>query len=172
MAVGTVRSWCRSSSIVIGFLMSALAMLSDANAQSLSTKFSCSQVADDGGEKITMADVGEIALVGDAINTFHWESSIFRATHGYDCDIDEEDGLQAEVRHDTDHPAWRVALKDGRAAREKRGYNFERGVNCTIRLDQHGNTLMMRPSCPALCGSRKNFSTIAIDIKTGSCRYE
>ena len=162
----------RMSYTLIASIVFVLATLDDVSAQSMSTKFSCSQVADDGGEKITMADVGAFALVGDAISTFYWESSIYRATHGYDCNIDEEDGLQAEVRHDTDHPAWRVALKDGRAARQKRGYNFERGVNCTIRLDQNGDTLMVRPSCPALCGSRTNFSTIAIDIKTGSCRYE
>ena len=168
MKIGLARLSC----VMIGVMSFMLAMQVDANAQSLTTKFSCSQVADDGGEKITMADVGEFALVEDAIRTFHWESTIYRATHGYDCNIDEEDGLQAEVRHDTDHPAWRVALKDGRAAREKRGYNFERGVNCTIRLDQDGDTLMVRPSCPALCGSRNNFSTIAIDIKSGSCRYE
>lgn len=149
-----------------------LGALHNAGAQSLNTKFSCSQVADDGGEKITMADIGEIDISGDRIRTFRWESTIYRATHGYDCDIDEDDGLQAEVRSDADHPAWRVALKDGRAARIKRGYNFERGVNCTIRLDRQGKMLTLRPSCPALCGSRINFSTFAFNLKTGACRYE
>ena len=149
-----------------------LALMHDADAQSINTRFSCSQVADDGGEKITMADVGEIQLTGDAIKTFRWESTIYRTTHGYDCNIDEDDGLQAEVRDDAGHPAWRIALKDGRAARLKRGYNFERGVNCTIRLDQESDTLTVRPSCPALCGSRVNFSDIAIDLKTGNCHYQ
>lgn len=149
-----------------------LGVIQEAGAQSIDTRFSCSQVADDGGEKITMADVGEIQLTGDTIKTFRWESTIYRTTHGYDCDIDEEDGLQAEVRDDAGHPAWRIGLKDGRAARLKRGYNFERGVNCTIRLDQEGNTLTVRPSCPALCGSRVNFSPIAIDLTTGSCNYK
>ena len=147
-------------------------VLHAADAQTLDSKFSCSQKVDDGGEKITMADVGEIQLTGDAIKTFHWESTIFRTTHGYDCNIDEEDGLQVEVRADEDHPAWRIGLKDGRAARIKRGYKYERGVNCSIRLDQQGDTLTVRPSCPALCGSRVNFSDIAIDLKTGSCHYQ
>ena len=141
-------------------------------AQSVNTKFSCSQVTDDGGEKITMGDVGEISLVGNRIDAFHWESAIYRATHGYECGIDEDDGLHAEVRSDAGYPAWRVGLKDGRTARENRGYNFERGVNCTIRVDLANDTLTLRPSCPALCGSRSNFSTVAIDLKTGSCRYE
>ena len=156
--------------LLIGMTM--LCAQRDVRAQSLNTKFSCSQVADDGGEKITMADVGEIQLVDNRLDVFHWESAIYRATHGYECSIDEDDGLQAEVRSDAGHPAWRVALKDGRAARQKRGYNFERGVNCTMRLDQEGDTLTLRPSCPALCGSRINFSTVAIDVKTGACRYE
>ena len=154
---------------LLGLLM---AVIYTADAQTLDSKFSCSQKVDDGGEKITMADVGEIQLTGNVIKTFHWESTIFRTTHGYDCNIDEEDGLQAEVRTNEDHPAWRIGLTDGRAARLKRGYNFERGVNCTIRLDQQGDTLTVRPSCPALCGSRVNFSDIAIDLKTGSCQYQ
>ncbi len=158
------------SSWLTGLVM--LCALHNAGAQSMNTKFSCSQVADDGGEKITMADIGEIDISGDSIRTFRWESTIYRATHGYDCDIDEDDGLQAEVRSDAGHSAWRVALKDGRAARIKRGYNFERGVNCTIRLDQEGDTITLRPSCPALCGSRINFSTVAFNLKTGACRYE
>ena len=62
-------------------------------AQSVHTKFSCSQVADDGGEKITMGDVGEIELIDNRLNVFHWESAIYRATHGYECSIDEDDGL-------------------------------------------------------------------------------
>lgn len=155
-----------------GVMMSVMVLTPSAHAHDLNTRFSCSQVADDGGEKITMADVGEIDIAGDSVRAFRWESAIYRATHGYDCNIDEDDELEAQVRDDVDHPAWRIALKDGRAARTKRGYNFERGVNCTIRLDQENDTLTVRPSCPALCGSRINFSSIAIDLKTGSCRYE
>ncbi len=158
------------STCLIGLMM--LCTGHSAIAQSIHTKFSCSQVADDGGEKITMGDVGEIGLVDNRLEVFHWESAIYRLTHGYECSIDEDDGVQAEMRSEAGHPAWRVSLKDGRAAREKRGYNFERGVNCTIRLDQEGDTLTLRPSCPALCGSRINFSTVAIDLKTGRCRYE
>lgn len=166
--VDCLMGWIMSTLV----LMVPMVLMSSAQAHTVNTRFSCSQVADDGGEKITMADVGEIDIVGDSVRTFRWESAIYRATHGYDCNIDEEDELEAQVRDDAGHPAWRIALKDGRAARLKRGYNFERGVNCTIRLDQEKDTLTVRPSCPALCGSRINFSSIAIDLKTGSCRYE
>ena len=155
---------------LVGLMM--LSVLHTVGAQSLQTKFSCSHIADDGGEKIIMSDIGEIDISDDRIRTFRWESAIHRATHGYDCDIDDDDGLQAEVRTDAGHPAWRIALKDGRAAREKRGYNFERGVNCTIRVDYENNTLTLRPSCPALCGSRKNFSAVEVDLHTGICHYE
>lgn len=161
----------RSLSVwLVGLMM--LGALHAASAQSVNTKFSCSQVADDGGEKITLADVGEIDISGDSIRTFRWESAIQHPTHGTDCDIDEDDGLLAEVRTDAGHPAWRIALKDGRAARKKRGYDDERSVNCTIRVDHEGDTLTLRPSCPALCGSRTNFSAVAVDLKTGACRYE
>jgi hypothetical protein len=147
-------------------------MTTASHAQTLQTKFSCSAVSDDGGEKITLADSGEIDLHGSQIKTFRWESDLYRRTHGFDCSIDDDDGLQAEVRNESAEPAWRIALKDGRAARLKRGYTFERGVNCTIRLERAGDSLKVRPTCPALCGSRTNFSEIVIDLKTGSCSYE
>ncbi|GAA4021568.1 hypothetical protein [Actimicrobium antarcticum] len=158
-------------------LVAAITLLCAASvgAQTLDTKFSCSQVGDDGGDRITYADSGEIHLDGSDVKTFRWESAIFRSTHGYDCDIDEEDGLQAEVRSNGssgNSAAWRVALKDGATARAKRGYNFERGVNCTIRLERTGNTVKMLPTCPALCGSRLNFSELSIDLDSGVCRYE
>jgi opacity protein-like surface antigen len=143
-----------------------------ASAQTLSTRFACSQAGDDGGDPITYADTGEIDLDGTTVKTFRWESAIFRSTHGYDCNVDDEDGLQAEVRGEGSTAAWRVALKDGGAARLKRGYNFERGVNCTIRLEREGNTVHVKPTCPALCGSRVNFSTIVIDLDSGTCRYD
>ncbi len=143
-----------------------------ASAQMLSTRFACSQAGDDGGDPITYADSGEIDLDGTTVKTFRWESAIFRSTHGYDCNIDEEDGLKAEVRGEGSSAAWRVALKDGNAARLKRGYNFERGLNCTIRLERDGNTVHVKPTCPALCGSRINFSDIVIELDSGTCRYD
>jgi hypothetical protein len=32
--------------------------------------------------------------------------------------------------------------------------------------------LQVKPSRPALCGSRHNFSALSVDLKNGSCRYE
>lgn len=143
-----------------------------ASAQALDTRFACSQRGDDGGDPITYADSGEIHLDGATVKAFRWESAIFRSTHGYDCNIDDEDDLKAEVRGEGTATTWRVALKDGGAARLKRGYNFERGLNCTIRLERDGNTVRVKPTCPALCGSRVNFSDIVIDLDSGACRYD
>ena len=141
-------------------------------AQQLETHFSCSVARDEDGEKITYADSGEIRLVGDRIEAFRWESSLFRSTHGFDCSIDESDGLLAEVHDDGKTVLWRIALSDAHAARVRRGFAFERGNNCTIRLARNGDTLNIKPSCPALCGSRANFTELPVDLKTGSCHYE
>ena len=159
------------------FIRSALLLmlLAGANvavAQQLETKFSCSAARDDNGEAVTYADNGEIRIKGDHIDAFRWESSLFRSTHGFDCSIDETDGLLAEVRDQTSKVQWRVALSDARAARERRGFNFDRRLNCTIRLERDGDNLTVKPSCPALCGSRSNFSELSVNLKTGQCRYE
>lgn len=140
--------------------------------QQLETKFSCSVARTEDGEQVTYADSGEIRLQGNRIDVFHWESSLFRSTHGFDCSIDESDGLQAEVRSDATPPQWRISLADARAARDRRGYGFDRGMNCTIRLERDGDILNMKPSCPALCGSRTNFSELSVNLKTGQCRHE
>ncbi|MGH8806986.1 MAG: hypothetical protein ACREX0_03790 [Noviherbaspirillum sp.] len=142
------------------------------SAQQLETRFSCSAARNVDGEAVTYADNGEIRLKGDRIDAFHWESALFRSTHGFDCSIDETDGLVAEVRDETQKVMWRVALADARAARDRRGFNFDRRMNCTIRLERDGDTLNVKPSCPALCGSRPNFSELSVDLKTGKCRYE
>jgi hypothetical protein len=141
-------------------------------AQQLDTHFSCSTVRDDEGERTTYADNGEIRISGSRIDTFHWESALFRGTHGVDCNVDETDGLQAEVRKDKNNAMWRVSLADARGARDRRGFGFDRGLNCTIRLERNGDTLNVTPSCPALCGSRANFSELSVNLKTGQCRYE
>ncbi len=141
-------------------------------AQQLETRFSCSVARNENGESVTFADSGEIRLKGDRIDTFSWESSLFRSTHGFDCSIDESDGLQVEVRNEAQKVMWRIALADARTARSRRGFNFDRRMNCTIRLEREGDTLTVKPSCPALCGSRSNFSALSVDLKTGQCRYE
>ncbi|HJV51529.1 MAG TPA: hypothetical protein VJ652_08725 [Noviherbaspirillum sp.] len=144
----------------------------NAFAQQLDTHFSCSAARDEDGEKVTFADSAEMRLAGDRIEAFRWESSLFRSTHGFDCSIDESDGLQAEVHAEGGTVLWRVSLTDAHAARVKRGFTFERSNNCTIRLVRDGDALHIKPSCPALCGSRANFTELSVNLKTGSCHYE
>jgi hypothetical protein len=154
----------------------ALALLSfmcalPADAQRLDTHFSCSQTRDEDGERVIYSDNGEAHLNGDRIESFHWESALFRTMYGYDCSIDDGDGLQVELTQGIQHDAWRIGLRDARAARDARGYNFDRGLNCSIRLERQGDTLAVKPSCPALCGSRANFTELSVDLKSGKCRY-
>lgn len=139
-------------------------------AQQLQTHFSCSATREEDGQRALYADSGDIRIDGSRIEAFHWESALYRRTHGFDCSIDETDGLQAEVRAETG--SWRVVLVDARAARNRRGYDFDHGLNCSIRLERSDDTLRVKPSCPALCGSRSNFSELSVNLKTGACRYE
>jgi len=143
-----------------------------AAAPRLDLQFSCSAVRNDDGEKVTYADHGEFRLRGSHIDAFRWESALFRSTHGFDCSIDDDDGLQAEVRQEAAAVMWRVGLADPQKARSRRGFDFARGMNCTIRLQHNGDTVRLTPSCPALCGSRPNFSALSVNLKTGACRYE
>jgi hypothetical protein len=139
-----------------------------ASAQQLDAKFSCSAKGND-GEALLYADSAEVHLNGDRIESFRWESSLFRSTHGFDCSIDDSDGLRAEVI-DTDK--WRISAVDPKKARDARGYDSAWRLNCTIRLERKGDELHVVPSCPALCGSRRNFSELTVNLKTGECRYE
>ena len=139
-----------------------------ASAQALDLRFSCSvKRAEDTG-LVIYADNGKFRLDGNQIREFYWESSLFRSTHGFDCSIDQDDGLQAE----TSANGWRVTLANPRAARDRRGYDWDHGLNCSIRLERSGDLLQVKPSCPALCGSRTNFSALSVDLKSGNCRYE
>lgn len=139
-------------------------------AQQLQTHFSCSATREESGQRALYADSGEIRIDGNRIDAFRWESALYRRTHGFDCSIDETDGLQAEVGAESG--SWRVVLADARAARTRRGYDFDHGLNCSIRLERSDDTLRVKPSCPALCGSRPNFSELSVNLKTGACRYE
>ena len=141
-------------------------------AQQLDARFSCSHARNEDGERVTYADTAEMRLSGNRIDVFRWESALFRPTHGFDCSIDEGDGLQAEVRDEPSRLMWRIGLSDARAARDRRGFTFDRGMNCTIRLERNGDMLNVKPSCPALCGSRANFSQLSVNLKTGKCHYE
>lgn len=153
-------------------LWSALlaACCAETQAQQLQTRFACSATREEDGQRALYADSGEIRIDGSRIEAFHWESALYRRTHGFDCSIDEGDGLQAEVRAASG--SWRVILADARAARDRRGYDFDHGLDCSIRLERNGNTLKVTPSCPALCGSRANFSALSVNLKTGTCRYK
>lgn len=143
-----------------------------AAAQQLDTKFSCSEKRDDQGLPTEFFDTGKITVDGNRILEFYWESSLFRSTHGFDCSINTEDGMQAEFIGDAEHEKWRFSLLDAHAARDKRGYDYSHGFNCTIRVERVGNSVHITPSCPALCGSRQNFSELTVDTKTGACKYE
>lgn len=137
-------------------------------AQQLDMRFSCGVERDLDGEQVTYADSGTVRLNGDRIEAFQWESALFNPPRSADCSIDESDGLQLEARAN----AWRITLQDGRAARIRRGYTFGSRVNCSIRIERDGDMVQMKPTCPALCGARPNFSELSVDIKTGTCRYE
>ena len=150
----------------------SMACAGAARAQQLDTHFSCSASATDGDEKVIYADSGEMRFDGTRIKTFRWESTLFRSTHGFDCSIDESDGLALESIGDQQQPAWRVRVTDPAGARERRGYDFATRMNCTIRILRSGDRVQITPSCPALCGSRMNFSELSVDIKTGTCRYD
>ena len=152
--------------------LSALALATvvlPAAAQQLDAHFSCGQQREQDGLSTEYADSGAIKVDGTKIVEFYWESSIFRSTHGLECSIDQGDGLQAEVTGDA---SWRITLQDAKAARAKRGYDYSHGFNCTIRVERVGDSVHINPSCPALCGSRPNFTELSFDLKSGDCHYE
>ena len=152
--------------------LASMLICAAAGAQQLDTHFSCSVTKDDKGEPAIFADSGEFRLNGDHIDMFRWESALHRSTHGFDCSIDEGDGLQAEIDSNTPNTTWRIGLVDPQQARERRGYTFDRIPRCTIRLERVGGTLNVKPTCPALCGSRANFTELSVDLKSGQCHYE
>lgn len=141
-------------------------------SQQLEANFSCSTTRSEDGQPVLYADTGRIKFDGSRIDAFRWESSLFRRTHGFDCSIDEADGLNSEVRDQAGASLWRVTLADALGARVRRGYDFVHGLNCSIRIQRHDDLLSIIPSCPALCGSRPNFSEFSVDLKTGTCRYQ
>lgn len=137
---------------------------------SLDLKFACSQTRqeDGDGERLIYADQAQIQLVGAQIKLLQWESSLFRSSHGHECSIDSSDEPLAEVTE----KGWRISLKDAAAARQRRGYDSERGSQCSIRLERDGEQLRIKPSCPTLCGSRNNFSALTVNLRTGLCLYD
>ena len=102
-------------------------------SQHLETSFSCSTTRNEEGQPVLYADSGQIKVDGSRIDAFQWESSLFRRTHGFDCSIDEADGLQAEVTDQAGASLWRVTLSDARGARVRRGYEIGR-ASCRERV--------------------------------------
>ena len=169
----------------LSFFLAAAAQADDpaqtapgASTARLDAKFSCSvdraQDARRDGQRSIYADNGEFHLRGDRVESFRWESALFRSTHGFDCSIDDSDGVETERLPSTNVQSrgWRMRLRDARAARTKRGYDADHGLNCSIRIIHAGDMLQIIPSCPALCGSRENFSALTVDLKSGQCTYE
>lgn len=133
----------------------------------LNLQFSCSKTEGEGFEKVIYADIGEFVLQGEQIRSFRWESSLHRSTHGFDCSLDESDGLQVSRLEN----GWRIMLVDAQQAREKRGFDMPRGKFCTVRLLKDGQYLQVLPSCATLCGSRSNFSELRIHLPSKKCEY-
>lgn len=150
-------------------LMLALCVWADSvPEQRLATAFSCASEQGTHDERVIYADQGEFVLDGARIETFRWESTVHRRTHGLECSIDQGDGLQAQRLEN----GWRVSLVDAGKARAARGYDFAHGLECTLRLELRADVLRIAPNCPALCGSRENFSALTVNLNTGACRHE
>ena len=154
---------------VAALLLSSASMISLADEPTLDLRLQCTQtkLEDGDGERLIYADQAHIQLHGETIDDFQWESSLFRTDHGHECSIDKDDQLQAQV---TDK-GWRITLKDAVTARTERGYDFDRGYQCSIRVEREGESVHIRPTCPALCGSRMNFTELKVDVKSGQCHY-
>lgn len=152
--------------------VAAAAFYVPASAQQLNAHFSCGETHEDVGLKSFLTDTGTIKLNGNTIEEFYWESSVFHSSHGLECSIDQADGLQAEFIGEEQRQAWRVMLQDPAAARARRGYGISERLNCTVRIERTGDVVHVAPSCPALCGSRRNFTEFSFDVKSGKCRYD
>ncbi len=153
-------------------ILAAMMLAASVEAQQLDVHFSCASDGDQHGLKTLFADNGRIRIHGTAIEEFSWESSVFHAGNGVECSMDDGDGLHAEFIGDEGRLAWRVLLNNAGEARGKRGYDMSHGLNCTVRIEHVGDEVHINPSCPALCGSRQNFSEFRFNTKTGKCQYE
>ncbi|MFZ6744717.1 hypothetical protein ACO0LC_15965 [Undibacterium sp. JH2W] len=140
------------------------------SAQTLDTHIACTQTLqeDADGERLLYSDQVRMQLNGTQVIEFQWESSVFRSNRGHECSIDTDDDLTAELTE----KGWRIRLRNAQSARQKRGYDVDRGSQCSIRLEREGDALHIKPTCPALCGSRRNFSELTVNTRTGLCTYE
>ncbi|MBC3862729.1 hypothetical protein H8K32_11505 [Undibacterium jejuense] len=157
-------------SLVTALLFSTASITTLAQEPALDLHVQCTQtkLEDGNGERLIFADQAHIKLHGNTIDDFQWESSLFRTDHGHECSIDKDDQLLAEVTE----KGWRISLKDAIATRTQRGYDFDRGYQCSIRVEREGEMVHIRPTCPALCGSRMNFTELKINTSNGQCEYQ
>ena len=153
-------------------ILAALTVAAGAQAQQLDVHFSCGADGKQLGLKSFFADNGLIRIKGTKIEEFSWESSVFHAGNGVECSMDDGDGLRAEFIGDPSRAAWRILLNNAEQARSKRGYDMVHGLNCAVRIEHVGDDVRINPSCPALCGSRQDFSAFRFNTKTGKCTYE
>jgi hypothetical protein len=139
-----------------------------APAPDIKLKLACYHSQGQDANRTIFYDNGEIHIQSGKIREFRWESALHRRTHGFDCSIDQSDQLElAQIGND-----WRVSLKNGAAARLARGFDNPHGLHCLINLTRQGNTLHIQPSCPALCGSRADFSEFSVHLPSGRCEYK
>lgn len=156
----------------LAVIVASMACAFSVQAQQLDLHFACGLDGSMHGEKTFFADNGTVKINGTKIEEFYWDSAIFHGDHGLECLMNESDGLHAEFIGDESRPAWRVLLDDAAQSRKRQGYTDHRSLNCTVRITKEGDEVHVQPSCPALCGSRANFSEFRVDTKTGTCRYE
>jgi hypothetical protein len=156
----------------IAVMVASMVCAFAAQAQRLDLHFACGFDGNMHGEKTFFADNGTVRIDGSTILEFYWDSAIYHGDHGLECLMTERDGLHAEFTGDESRSAWRVLLDDAAQSRKQQGYTDRRSLNCTVRFTKDGDEIHVNPSCPALCGSRANFSEFRVDTKTGKCRYE
>ena len=157
-------------SVAFALLSSAVSTVTLAQEPAIDLQLQCTQtkLEDGDGERLIFADQAHIKLRGSTIDDFQWESSLFRSDHGHECSIDKADQLNAEVTE----KGWRISLKDAVTTRTQRGYDFDRGYQCSIRVERDGDEVHIKPSCPALCGSRMNFTELKVNVNNGKCEYQ
>lgn len=153
-------------------ILAGLSIAAGAQAQQLDVHFSCGSDGKELGLKSFFADNGRIRINGTKIEEFSLESSVFHAGNGVECSMNDSDGLRAEFIGDPSRAAWRILLNNAEQARNKRGYDMAHGLNCAVRIEHVGDDVRINPNCPALCGSRQDFSAFRFNTKTGKCTYE